>query len=149
MSSSNATRTVRGVLTSSLYEYQDFVLQVLDALVELGWQEADVFGVHMALEESISNAIRHGNKEDLTKKVHVECQLSPHRFWAQIRDEGAGYEPASIPDCRSLECLEEPGGRGLALIRAYMTSVDHGDCGNCLTMEKDLRKTTSQGPSKS
>ena len=142
MPSNNAPRTIRGVLPSALTAYHDFVQQVLDGLIELRWQEADLFGVHMALEESISNAIRHGNKEDPTKQVHVECQLSADRFWAKICDEGQGYDPGCVPDCRSPENLEAPGGRGLALICAYMTSVEHSDFGKCLTIEKKLGVAT-------
>jgi len=144
MSSSNATRTVQGVLPSSLGKYQSFIQQVLDELAALGWQKPHLFGVQMALEESISNAIRHGNKEDPAKHVHVECRLGANRFWARIRDEGEGYEPAAVPDCRSPKNLAAPGGRGLALIHFYMTSVEISDCGNCLTIEKELTEPTSR-----
>lgn len=140
----NAPRSLRCALPSSLTAYHDFVQKVLAGLTDLGWQQADLFGIHMALEESISNAIRHGNNEDPTKKVHVECQLSADRFWAKIRDEGEGYNPNAVPDCCSPENLEEPGGRGLALICAYMTSVEHSDCGKCLTMEKRLDESSEQ-----
>jgi len=125
-------------LPSSLSVYHDFVQEVLEKLQLLGWDEKILFGVHMALEESISNAIRHGNKEDSQKKVHVDCELGVSRFWAKVCDEGEGYDPGGVPDCRSAENLEQPGGRGLALIRAYMTSVEHSKCGCCLIMEKLL-----------
>ncbi len=138
MSSSNVPRIIRCELQSSLTAFHDFIQQVLDGLIECNWSKEDLFAVHMALEESISNAIRHGNKEDPKKKVHVECQLSSDRFWAQVCDEGEGYDPNAVPDCRCPENLEAPGGRGLALICAYMTSVEHSDCGKSLTMEKTL-----------
>lgn len=136
MSSSNPTKTVSHSLPSCLDSYQILIEQILDDLTELGWEKSDLFGVHMALEESISNAVRHGNKEDPAKQVHIECQLSPSRFWARICDEGEGYDPETVPDCCSPENLEVPRGRGLALIRAYMSSVEYADNGNCLMMEK-------------
>jgi len=136
MSSNSSPREIRCALPSSLTAYHDFVQQVLEVLGELQWQATDLFGVHMALEESISNAIRHGNKEDPAKKVHVECKISEDRFWAKICDEGEGYDPKVVPDCCSPENLEVPGGRGLTLISAYMTSVEHSECGKCLTLEK-------------
>ena len=119
MCSDDATRTIRRVLPSSLDSYQELIDQVLTDLAELGWQKKDLFGVRTALDEAISNAVRHGNKQDPTKQVHVECQLSRSRFWAQIRDEGEGYAPGAVPDCCLPENLEVPGGRGLALIRAF------------------------------
>ena len=41
-----------------------------------------------------------------------------------------------MPDCTADENLECPGGRGLALIKAYMTRVEYNERGNCVTMEK-------------
>ncbi|MCA9231477.1 MAG: ATP-binding protein [Planctomycetales bacterium] len=142
MPSNDAPHTILRELTSSLTAYHDLVQEILKTLAELGWQEGELFGVHMALEESISNAIRHGNKEDPAKLVRVECRLSQNQFWAKVCDEGDGYNPDAVPDCCSPENLEVPGGRGLALIRAYMDSVEHSECGKCLTMEK-LRPAAS------
>lgn len=136
MSSNDAPEKLSCDLPSSLSAYHDFVQGVLERLQELGWDEKILFGVHMALEESISNAIRHGNKEDPLKQVFIECELERSRFWVKVCDQGEGYDPEKVPDCRSPENLERPGGRGLALIRAYMTTVEHSECGCCLIMEK-------------
>lgn len=140
MSANDLPEKISRVLPSSLTAYHEFVQMLLDRLKELGWQKEPLFGIHMALEESISNAIRHGNKEDESKSVSVECELSANRFWIQICDEGDGYDPNKVPDCRSPENLERPGGRGLELIRYYMTSVEHSECGCCVTMEMLLEE---------
>jgi serine/threonine-protein kinase RsbW len=131
-------RSLQASLASTLTSYHDFVQSILDELAQLGWHKSDLFAVHMALEESISNAIRHGNKEDPAKRVQVDCELSPTRFWVRICDEGPGFKPSAVPDCCAPDRLEVPGGRGLALIEAYMTQVQYNECGNCLTMEKSL-----------
>jgi serine/threonine-protein kinase RsbW len=133
-----ADHTLTASLPSNLTAYHAFIESVLEGLAELGWKQCDLFAVHMALEESISNAIRHGNKEDAAKKVDVECRLSATRFWTQITDEGAGFKPSTVPDCCAPDRLEHPGGRGLALIQAYMTLVEYNERGNSLTMEKRL-----------
>ena len=132
----NGTHNLTRDLPSSLDSYQGFIEEVLQLLTEFQWEKKDLVGVEMALEESISNAIRHGNKQDSSKMVHVECQLSPQRFWARVCDEGGGYDPDKVPDCRSPENLGKPGGRGLLLIREFMNSVEHSQCGCCITMEK-------------
>jgi len=113
-----------------------YVQEILDQLKCLGWDGRDLFGIEMTLEESLSNAIRHGNRCDESKQVMVDCKVSPHRFWLRVQDEGCGFEPSAVPDCTADENLECPGGRGLALIKAYMTSVQHNQRGNCVTMEK-------------
>lgn len=131
-------RTLAATLPSSLDAYQDYIRAVLDGLTEYGWTHENLFGVEMALEESISNAIRHGNKENPSKMVKVESRLGPVRFWARICDEGPGFCPETVPDCCAPDRLEVPGGRGLLLIKAYMTSVEYSPRGNCVTMEKRL-----------
>jgi serine/threonine-protein kinase RsbW len=112
--------------------------EILRELERLGWDKEcrDHFGIEMALEESLSNAIRHGNRYDELKYVLVECKASSERFWLRVTDEGHGFQLQRVPDCTADENLECPGGRGLALIRAYMTNVEYNDRGNCVTMEK-------------
>ena len=116
--------------------------KILDTLKDLGWDGRDLFGVEMALEESLTNAIRHGNCLDESKQVDVECRVSRERFWLKVVDEGSGFKPQLVPDCTADENLDCLGGRGLALMKAYMTSVEYNDAGNCVTMEK-IRSTSA------
>ena len=64
--------------------------EILQQLQRLGWDKEcrDHFGIEMALEESLSNAIRHGNCYDASKYVLVECKASADRFWLRVTDEG-------------------------------------------------------------
>lgn len=110
--------------------------EILQELERLGWDGRDFFGIQMALEESLTNAIRHGNRLDESKHVLVECKASGEQFWLRVTDEGNGFQPKEVPDCTADENLKCPGGRGLALISAYMTRVEYNSRGNCVTMEK-------------
>jgi serine/threonine-protein kinase RsbW len=110
--------------------------EIVQVLKDLGWEGRDLFGVELALEESLSNAIRHGNRLDESKRVLFECKASPQRFWLKVRDQGPGFRPDAVPDCTAEDNLECPGGRGLALMKAYMTHVEYNARGNCVTMEK-------------
>jgi serine/threonine-protein kinase RsbW len=112
------------------------MVEILDELTKLGWEGRDHFGVQLALAESLTNAIRHGNRLDESKQVHVECKASDERVWIRVRDEGLGFKPQLVPDCTADENLESSGGRGLALIKAFMSHVEHNEQGNCVTMEK-------------
>ena len=58
--------------------------ELLTQLGAHGWPPADVFAVHLAVEEAIVNAIVHGNKLDTAKKVHVECEVSADRVRVAI-----------------------------------------------------------------
>lgn len=136
MSADRQPRIVEQTLPSRLDAYQGFLQSLLEELESLGWPAEELLGVHLALEESISNAIRHGNQEDPDKQVEVKCRLEPHRFWAEVCDEGEGFCPSDVPDCCDADRLALPGGRGLALMRAYMTHVEYNCQGNCVTFEK-------------
>jgi serine/threonine-protein kinase RsbW len=118
--------------------------EILEQLRRSGWDGRDLFGIELTLEESLSNAIRHGNGMDESKQVKVECKVSSQRFWLRVEDEGRGFRLDAVPDCTADENLDCPGGRGLALMRAFMTHVEHNDRGNCVTMEK-IRTASTAG----
>jgi serine/threonine-protein kinase RsbW len=98
--------------------------------------DRDVFCVKLALEEALINAIKHGNRMDRAKTVRLVYRLSAGRFEVSVTDEGPGFDPAVVPDCTAPENLERPSGRGLMLMRHYMTQVDYNDRGNGVTMHK-------------
>ncbi len=66
----------------------------------------------------------------------LRCNLSPERIWIEIRDEGTGFNPEVLPDCTASDNLQTASGRGVMLMRAYMSRVEFNECGNCVTMEK-------------
>ena len=136
MTQHNWTWTIQRSIPSRRNAHLESMEAILNKLTELGWSDRELFGVQMALEESLTNAIRHGNKCDETKQVHLECKVSPERFWLSVRDEGPGFILEKVPDCTHAENLEACGGRGVMLIQAYMTTVQYNDVGNQVTMEK-------------
>jgi serine/threonine-protein kinase RsbW len=101
--------------------------------------EKDVFGIRLALEEALVNAIKHGNQMDPAKRVFVQYRIAENKFEIHIRDEGAGFDPADVPDPTDIENLERPCGRGLMLMRYYMTEVNYSNRGNVVTMSKVFR----------
>jgi serine/threonine-protein kinase RsbW len=117
--------------------------ELLAQLGAHGWPEADVFAVHLAVEEAIVNAIVHGNKLDPAKKVHVTCEVSADRVLVSIADEGPGFDPAGIPDCTADDRLEAPGGRGVMLMRSFMTRIEYNPAGNAVVLEKRRDRSES------
>ena len=115
--------------------------QVLDDLLANleahQWQPHDIFGIHLAMEEALVNAIRHGNRNDATKHVHVCCKLSTQRLWIRIVDEGPGFNPEMVADCTDIENLDVPSGRGIMLMRSFMSRVEYNERGNGVEMEKE------------
>ena len=98
--------------------------------------EQEIFSVRLALEEALVNAIKHGNQMDRRKSICIRYRLLLDRLEVQITDEGAGFDPDDVPDPTAVENLDRPCGRGLMLMRHYMTEVayskrrqlrDHGE----------------------
>ena len=70
------------------------------------------------------------------KKVQIAYCIRPDRFDVLITDQGNGFDPAEVPDPTAIENLERPCGRGLMLMRHYMTEVAFRGRGNCVQMAK-------------
>ena len=109
---------------------------LLEQLGRFGWEASDIFGIHLAAEEAITNGIVHGNKLDPDKTVHVACEVSRGRMWMEITDQGEGFDPAAVPDCTLDERLDVPSGRGVMLMRSFMTRIEYNAKGNSVVLEK-------------
>lgn len=119
--------------TSVGFEVQD---QILDQLREQEFSDRIVFGIRLAIEEALINAIKHGNKLDPSKLVRVSYTINDEHFLIEIEDEGPGFDPGQIPDPTAPENLERPSGRGLLLMRAYMTECEFLQRGNVCRMRR-------------
>jgi serine/threonine-protein kinase RsbW len=109
---------------------------LLEQLGSHGWSPSDIFAIHLAAEEAIVNAIVHGNKLDPGKVVRVACVVSPTLARIEVTDEGPGFDPGSVPDCRLEDRLDAPNGRGVMLMRTFMTRIEYSARGNRVLMEK-------------
>ena len=77
----------------------------------------DIYGnIMIAVTESVSNAIRHGNQNEKTKNVQLSIYEIDNQLHFEIKDEGEGFNFMDLPDPTSPENLEKPGGRGIFLI---------------------------------
>lgn len=154
-------------LTFSLYNDDSLVPAVIarirDQLLEMGiCDDAGVMCVSTAIDESLVNAMIHGNLEVCSKlrdedsgkpyrnliserriidpyrdrRVHIELTTNRDEACIVIRDEGPGFDPSKIPDPRDPSNIEKVSGRGLLLIHTFMDEVRHNEHGNEITMIK-------------
>jgi serine/threonine-protein kinase RsbW len=101
--------------------------------------ERDIFCIKLALEEALVNAIKHGNQLDLSKSVSITYQVQRLSFEIRITDQGPGFDPDDLPDPTAIENLERPCGRGVMLMRHYMSDVEYYAPGNSLRMRRDFK----------
>ncbi|MDC0273977.1 ATP-binding protein [Planctomycetaceae bacterium] len=130
--------------TAKGQEVRERIISAMDAN---GFSEKDVFGMRLSLEEALVNAIKHGNGMDPNKEVHVTCHVDYIQTRITIRDEGTGFDPRDIPDPTDEDNLEKPGGRGIMLMKAFMTEVSYSDDGNEVLLVKEREVETEDDSS--
>ena len=79
--------------------------------------------VSLAVRESVANAIVHGNRCDMSKKVILEAELTDDGLIICVKDEGEGFDPDSLPDPLLPDNLLQESGRGLFLVKTCMDDV--------------------------
>jgi serine/threonine-protein kinase RsbW len=123
-----------------VYPVQDMIQE---ALQDLAYTDGEIIRINLAVEEALVNAIRHGNQMDPDKLVHIAYTATAERFDVRIADEGPGFDPEDTPDPTYTHILTRPSGRGLLLMRGFMTEVQYHGRGNVVTMAK-VRETAQQ-----
>jgi len=134
MSERHVTRDF--TLLSDLSEVHRVQAEIEEALQSNRFGDSDVFAIKLAVEEALVNAIKHGNQMEPDKTVRVGYSVTDEQFSIRIEDEGLGFSPAEVPDPTAEENIERPCGRGLLIIRNFMTSVDYVGRGNVVVMFK-------------
>lgn len=124
-----------------------------------GSDETGLIQTTMALREALLNAMEHGNlqldsslreKDDSSyhelaqqrrrqhpycdRRVYVHARETRTEAVYVIRDDGPGFDTSHLPDPTDPANLEKRSGRGLLLMRAFMSEVRHNDRGNEVTL---------------
>ena len=177
-------RKVRDRLTQFIVSHElefrlrndrELISAVVAELQEVGqssgaFDDQELTRIGVALEESLSNAMIHGNLEissDLrsrdddayeqmvlerqnsepyrSRHIQVSCKFTPAEVRFSIVDEGPGFDLESIPDPRDPQNFLKPSGRGLLLIRSFMDNVYHNSLGNSITLVKRRKQRWLSG----
>lgn len=125
------------VVIPSTYESgQAIVERVMSIIESREFSTRDAFGIRLAVDEAVINAIKHGNQFSPDKTVRVDFRVTEQGVRIEIEDQGSGFRPEDVPDPTADENLERPCGRGLMLMREFMTSIEFNAKGNLVVLEK-------------
>lgn len=121
------SHTVR-IEFGSAFDMLDFVQVVSDYIGRMaGLDDDSLHWVSVAVRECVVNAIKHGNRNDESKRVVVEFSpVPPHdpeELVIRVEDEGEGFDPEEIADPLAPENILKSSGRGIFLIRNFMDDV--------------------------
>jgi serine/threonine-protein kinase RsbW len=103
---------------------QDVQDKIMQDVTRRGFNSHTIFAIKLALEEAMTNALKHGNRRDDKKKIFIEATVSNRQAEIVVEDEGAGFNRRSVPDPTLPENLEKCSGRGVHLIEAYVQEVE-------------------------
>lgn len=96
----------------------------------------------LALEEILSNVIRHGCKPDQAYDIRVRVSLLTRAYELEISDDGKPYNPLMRPDPNLDLPIEQrkPGGLGIFLVRQLADDLryEYRNGRNILTFRKSL-----------
>jgi anti-sigma regulatory factor (Ser/Thr protein kinase) len=138
------------------------VARLAEAAVEVGLCDRPTARrIGVAVEEALLNAIVHGNLDvsgDLRqldeeayyrqidvrrgqppyteRHVKLTARLSRTEATFEVKDEGRGFDVSLIPNPTDPENLFRVGGRGILLMRSFMTAVHFADGGTRVTLVK-------------
>jgi serine/threonine-protein kinase RsbW len=127
-------------LDSTLDSVEKIEHLVLEYARRAGFCDITLEQISLAVHETAANAVFHGNKESVGKKVSLDIHATSNQLKIVITDEGNGFDPAKIPDPLAPEEMYRERGRGVYLTRALMDEyqVRCGSGGSEVTLVKYL-----------
>lgn len=133
------TGTPKSALHGERKEYADLRLTIQNDLGELarvhelanavlvrrGVGEAVVYATQLALEEVLSNVIRHGFQDGARHEITLVLRVGEGGVELQINDDGSEFNPMTAPKPKlDLPLALRPvGGMGIHLLRAFTREI--------------------------
>lgn len=128
----------------SSFELVDLVQTVFEYLaVQVGFDADSTHWMSVAIRESVTNAVRHGNKNDPSKRVSVRFEYSEPDFKVYVEDEGKGFDLAKLPDPLAEENLLRANGRGIFFMKSFMDEVEYNFLEKSGTQVKMVKRVAS------
>ena len=87
---------------------------------DAGFEQSETDFIGLATREILINAIRHGNRFDLGKRVGLRLSQAGDKLTIEVTDEGDGFRIENVPDPRLPENLERRSGRGITIALSIM-----------------------------
>jgi len=102
--------SIRSVITA----ISPFVDKLMLLIKRCRCAKGSEIDVEVSLREALANAVVHGNHEGPDKHVYVVCRCTPDgEVSIVVRDEGAGFNSAELPNPTAADQLQSTHGRGI------------------------------------
>ena len=118
--------------STCISELENYVRQLFE---QFGLDTELYPNILISLTEAVNNAVQHGNCNDVSKLVRVRAEKYARYVHCEISDEGRGFDPEVLPDPTTDENVENPGGRGVFLMRQLSDSISFKDNGSTVELK--------------
>jgi serine/threonine-protein kinase RsbW len=131
-------------LRSALTEIDRLAEEVARVGRDHALPEELVFDLRLALEEAVTNVIRHGYGGREDGEIRVGFRVTPEAITATVEDDAPPFDPREWPDPPLPPEGADVHGVGVYLIKRMMDEVDYRHRGsrNVLTLTKRIGRAT-------
>ena len=128
------------IIPSKLDKVSDLISDIVKKLDFLPLDDLGRSNVKLCLQETVVNAIKHGNKCDEKKKVKIEFSVEKDDLIIEVTDQGDGFDIKTLPDPTHDDNLRKLQGRGIFVIYKLMKKVESTNSGRTIRMTMQLKK---------
>jgi len=126
---------LRQSFPSQVQVISQFVDQLMPFILHFRSADGSEIDIETALREALTNAVVHGNRENPSKHVYVECRChTDGEVSITVRDEGPGFDTSAVSDPTTPENRLFEHGRGIYLMKALMDEVWFEESGTIVQM---------------
>ena len=104
--------------------YLDLIHKLTEKIVGELTQDGRIqYHLTLAASEAVTNAIVHGNQENLSKDVVLRFFYDEDQIKIEVEDQGKGFDPSRVRSKAQDENLYRESSRGVFLIQTLMDRV--------------------------
>jgi serine/threonine-protein kinase RsbW len=113
-----------------------------------GLSKSVLNAMNVALDEVLNNTINYGYTDNKRHEIIVSLSLEPGELVAEIKDDGAAFDPlaASAPDLSGGLHERELGGIGVHFVRSLMDDIKYVRKGGTNRLRLSKRLVTQENP---
>lgn len=121
-------------ISSDLRNIKSVDKNIIYDMYSKGFSEKESCDVKLILDELLTNAIEHGNKYNISKKVVINYRFQnlESELFIEIADEGDGFLPEKLKEIDN----DSERGRGIFIVRKLADSLEYSEDGKIVSVCK-------------
>jgi serine/threonine-protein kinase RsbW len=127
------------VIRSDISELKKVEHFIISIFTENNVSRKNFNKTYLCISEAVINAIKHGNKNDLHKKVSILADCIGTEIIIQIEDEGEGFDINKVKDPTQKENIKKESGRGIYIIKNLSEKIEYNEKGNRIQLKIECK----------